>query len=107
MNSTKQPKLMEQMYFRDFFNITLPSIFPIILLQFVRQIISVFQVMIEPMTLTGGGPNNASISLNLQSYIYAFKNFQPEKAMALGVITFFILIIVTCFYFKLQKKFGE
>lgn len=90
-----------------FFNVTLPTIFPIILLQFVRQIIGVFQVMIEPMTMTGGGPNNASISLNLQGFNYAFKNFQPERSLSLGVITFIILIVVTCFYFKMQKKFGE
>ena len=85
----------------------MPTIFPIILLQFVRQIIGVFQVMIEPMTMTGGGPNNASISLNLQGFNYAFKNFQPERSLSLGVITFIILIVVTCFYFKMQKKFGE
>lgn len=90
-----------------FANVTLPAIFPIILLQFVRQIIGVFQVMIEPMTMTGGGPNNASISLNLQGFNYAFKNFQPERSLALGVITFLILMVVTCFYFKMQKKFGE
>lgn len=90
-----------------FANVTLPAIFPIILLQFVRQIISVFQVMIEPMTMTGGGPNNASISLNLQGFNYAFKNFQPERALALGVITFLILLVVTAFYFKVQNKYGE
>lgn len=90
-----------------FFNITVPSIFPIIVLQFVRQIIGIFQIMNEPMMMTGGGPNNASISLNLQSFNYAFKNFQPERAMALGVITFLILMCVTCFYFKMQKKYSE
>lgn len=93
--------------FSRFKSVTLPTIFPIIFLQLVRQIIGVFQVMTEPMTMTGGGPNNASISLNLQGFIYAFQNFQPEKAMALGVITFLILMVVTAFYFKAQKKYGE
>lgn len=92
---------------RRFMTVTLPAIFPIVLLQFVRQIIGVFQVMVEPMTMTGGGPNNASISLNLQGFNYAFKSFQPERALALGVITFAILMAVTCFYFKLQDKLGE
>lgn len=92
---------------RRFMTVTLPAIFPIVLLQFVRQIIGVFQVMVEPMTMTGGGPNNASISLNLQGFNYAFKSFQPERALALGVITFAILMVVTCFYFKLQDKLGE
>ena len=93
--------------FARFKSVTLPTIFPIIFLQLVRQIIGVFQVMTEPMAMTGGGPNNASISLNLQGFIYAFQNFQPEKAMALGVITFLILMVVTAFYFKAQKKYAE
>jgi len=92
---------------RRFMTVTFPSIFPIILLQFVRQIINVFQIMQQPMTLTGGGPNNASISLNLTAFKYAFERFQPERALALGVVTFLILIVVTCFYFRVQKKYGE
>lgn len=92
-------------FFRRLFNITIPSVFPIMLLCFVKQIISVFQILTEPMTMTGGGPNNASVSLNLQSFDYAFTYFQPERALALGVITFLILIVVTCFYFRLQKKY--
>ena len=92
---------------RRFMTVTMPAIFPIMLLAFVRQIIGVFQVMTEPMTMTDGGPNNASISLNLQSFKYAFKNFQPEKALALGVVTFIILMVVTCFYFKMQDKLSD
>lgn len=92
---------------RRFTTVTMPAIFPIMLLSFVRQIIGVFQVLTEPMTMTDGGPNNASISLNLQTFKYAFQNFQPEKALALGVVTFIILMIVTCFYFKMQDKLGE
>ena len=92
---------------RRFATVTMPTIFPIMLLSFVRQIIGVFQVMTEPMTMTDGGPNNASISLNLQSFKYAFQNFQPEKALALGVVTFIILMIVTCFYFRMQDKLTD
>lgn len=92
---------------RRFTTVTMPAIFPIMLLSFVRQIIGVFQVMAEPMTMTDGGPNNASISLNLQGFKYAFQSFQPEKALALGVVTFVILMVVTCFYFRMQNKFGD
>ncbi|MEG2670390.1 MAG: sugar ABC transporter permease, partial [Oscillospiraceae bacterium] len=84
--------------------ITFPYISPIMALLLVRQIIGVFQVMVEPMTMTGGGPNNASVSLGLQGYNYAFVYFQPERALALGVITFVILMGVTAYYFKINKK---
>lgn len=92
---------------RRFTTVTMPAIFPIMLLAFVRQIIGVFQTMTEPMTMTDGGPNNASVTLNLQAFKYAFKSFQPERALALGVVTFIILLVVTCFYFRMQDKLGE
>lgn len=93
--------------FRRLKTITLPHIMPVMLLLMIRQIIGVFQVMVEPMTMTGGGPDNASVSLSLQIYNYAFTYFQPERALALGVITFFLLIGITVFYFMADKKIGE
>ncbi|MEG1441834.1 MAG: sugar ABC transporter permease, partial [Oscillospiraceae bacterium] len=87
-----------------FWHVTLPQISGVALLMLVRQIIAVFQVMVEPMAMTGGGPNNASITLSLQAYQYAFRNFQVDKSLALGVITFLILMVLTVFYFKLKNK---
>ena len=37
----------------------------IILLMLIRNISGVFQIMQEPLAMTGGGPNNASLSLGL------------------------------------------
>ncbi|MEG2380415.1 MAG: sugar ABC transporter permease [Oscillospiraceae bacterium] len=84
--------------------ITVPHISNMLLLMFVQQIISVFQVMAEPLMMTDGGPNNASMTLNLQSYFYAFRYMDVGKSLALGVITFVILIFITMFYFRLKKK---
>ena len=57
--------------------------------------------------MTGGGPNNASATLGLLAYRYAFKNFQVGNALALNVIMFLILVVLTAFYFKLQKIVDE
>lgn len=88
-------------------HITLPQMSGIILLNFVRQIISVFQVREQPMAMTGGGPNNASLSLGFQLYKYGFVNGRAGHALALGVIMFLILIVFTCFYFYLNRKVEE
>ena len=56
------------------------------------------------MAMTGGGPNNASLSLGFQLYKYGFVNGRAGHALALGVIMFLILIVFTCFYFYLNKK---
>lgn len=90
-----------------FRNITLPQISGIMLLTLITQIKSVFQVMQEPMVMTGGGPNNASISMGYQLYKYGFVSGRAGHAMALGVIVFLILIVITAFYFRLQKKVEE
>lgn len=85
-------------------NITLPQISGILLLYLVRQIISVFQIMEQPLAMTGGGPNGASLSLSLQGYRYAFEYFLIGNSLALGVITFLMLIVLTVFYFFLKKR---
>lgn len=85
-------------------NITLPQISGVILLFFVRMLISIFQVMEQPLVMTDGGPDGATMSLGLQAYRYAFENFAISKSLALGVVEFLMLIGFTIFYFRLQNK---
>ena len=63
--------------------------------------------MEQPLQMTDGGPNNASMTLGLQAYRYAFVQGKPQLAMALSVIMFLILCLATVFYFKMEKKFSE
>lgn len=89
--------------------VTRPGIEGLLLLNVVRQIISVFQIMEQPLAMTGGGPNGASTSISFQLYQYGFNSGGRGvgQAMALGVIIFLILIVFTIFYFKLNKKVEE
>ena len=91
---------------KRFWNVTRPATEGILLLQLVRQIISVFQIMQEPLAMTDGGPNGASTSLSYQLYQYGFNSGGKGtgQAMALGVIIFLILIVFTIFYFYVNKK---
>ena len=87
-------------------HVTRPAMEGLLLLNLVRQIISVFQIMEQPLAMTGGGPNGASTSLSYQLYQYGFNSGGKGtgQAMALGVIIFLILIVFTIFYFWLNKK---
>lgn len=85
-------------------HITIPQMWGIILLMLVNNIVGVFQVFAQPLAMTGGGPNNASLSLSLLSYRYAFVYLKTEKALAIGMITFVILFVITLFYFWLEKR---
>ena len=84
-----------------------PHMRGIMLLSAIRQIIAVFNVTEQPLTMTGGGPNGASMSIGLTNYFYAFKYGQYDKSLALGVITFALLISLTFIYFRLDKKTGD
>ena len=88
-------------------NVTRPQISGTLILTFINQIIGVFQIMQEPMAMTGGGPNGASISIGYQLYKYGFVSGRTGHAMALGVIIFIALIWLTLLYFKLQKKIED
>lgn len=92
--------------FRRLWCITRPAMEGLLLLNLVRQIISVFQIMEQPLAMTGGGPNGASTSLSFQLYQYGFNSGGKGtgQAMALGVIIFLILIVFTIFYFWFNKK---
>ena len=89
---------------RRIFKITVPHLGPTMLLMWVQQVISVFQIFDQPLVMTDGGPNNASLTLGLTSYKMAFSYMQVDRSMALGTVSFFILLIATLFYFRMQKK---
>ena len=88
-------------------HITLPQISPIIILGLVQQIISVFQTLEQPMTMTGGGPNNASMPIAYWAYKEGFEGFRVANSLAISTITFLILIVMTVFYFSVNKKLEE
>lgn len=84
--------------------ITLPQISGILLINFVRQIIGVFQIMEQPLAMTGGGPNGASTSLGLLVYRYAFQNFRIGSSLALNVVMFLMLVGFSIFYFMVKRR---
>lgn len=91
-------------FFRKVWYVQLPFIKSLMGLMLIRQIISVFQVMQEPLAMTSGGPNNASMSLMLSSYYYGFRYFEAGRSMAVGTITFLILAVLTVIYQVVSRK---
>ena len=94
-------------FFRRIRYVTIPHMSGVLLLLLIRQIISVFQILEQPLAMTGGGPNYASLSLSLQTYNYNFVYGQTDKALATGGITFALLLILTVIYFQVDKKISD
>lgn len=93
--------------FQRFKQVILPHMIPTLLLMAIRQIISVFQILEMPLVMTGGGPNGASLSVGLQSYRYAFEFGQADKGIALGVLTFVAMAVLTIFYVWVEKRINN
>jgi multiple sugar transport system permease protein len=89
---------------RRLWNITLPGIRPIMLLMLILQIIGTMQVFIEPFTITSGGPQNATMSILLLIYNYAFQYADFGEASAVGVILFLVLAVFALIYMRMTNQ---
>ncbi len=86
-------------------HVLLPAIKKLTWTMLILQIISVFQIMYEPMVLTKGGPDNASLSLMQLMWQYAFGgSMDYGKASAVAVIVTAILLVMTAVYSYFNRK---
>ena len=86
-------------------HILLPAIRKLAGTLLILQIISVFQIMYEPMVLTKGGPDNASLSLMQLMWQYAFGgSMNYGKASSVAVIVTLILLVMTGIYSYFNRK---
>lgn len=88
-------------------HILLPSIFSLGKTLLILQVISVFQILYEPLVMTGGGPNGASLSMMQLVYSYAFEQFKYPKASALSVLICIVLILLSGLYMYLTREKKE
>ncbi len=84
-------------------HITVPQLYNLGRTLLILQIIAVFQVLYEPLVMTNGGPNNASISLMQLVFRYAFERYDYSKAAAVSVIISVALVTLTLLYNKLNR----
>ena len=92
-----------------FWNVTIPSISPIIFYNVLTAPITHLQVINPALALTDGGPGKKSMFMSYVIYLYAFKKNKLGYAAAYSVIFFILVGIFTAVLFKTQKEhiFGE
>jgi len=84
-------------------HITVPQIYNLGRTLLILQVIAVFQVLYEPLVMTNGGPNNASVSLMQLVFRYAFEQYDYAKATSVSVLISIALITLTLVYNKINK----
>ncbi len=90
-------------------HVTLPQLRGVIFVMLILQIIATAQVFLEPYLFTGGGPNNATVTVLLLIYRYAFENSLGGKygeATALSVMLALFLAAASFLYFKATQKWS-
>jgi multiple sugar transport system permease protein len=89
---------------RRIWHVALPQIRGVMLIMLILQIIATFQIFTEPFLLTNGGPVNATTTIMLLIYNYAFQNADLGAASALSVILFLVLVTLSLGYFVATRR---
>jgi multiple sugar transport system permease protein len=91
---------------RRVWHVTIPQIRGIILIMLLLQLIGTFQVFTEPFLFTGGGPDNATTTILLLIYRYAFINGDFGAATALSVLLALVLCVLSVVYHFLTRRWS-
>jgi lactose/L-arabinose transport system permease protein len=88
---------------RIFCFITLPLLKSVVLFATVMGTSGLFALFSEPYILTGGGPNNSSLTTGLFLYREGFQYFHFGSASAIAYIIFCITMVFSLMQFQLLK----
>jgi multiple sugar transport system permease protein len=95
---------------RKVWHVTVPHLRGIMVITLILQIIGTVQVFLEPYLFTDGGPDNATLTVLLLVYRYAFQNTTGGdygKATALSLMLALTLAVLSLVYFRATKRWAE
>lgn len=90
---------------QTFWSIELPYLLPSISMVFIMALKAGLTAFDQIFALTGGGPSNATTSIGLLVYNYAFKSNQYGYANAIALILFMLIAIVSIVQIKISKRY--
>ena len=90
--------------FQRFWNITFPSLTPILFFNILMQMINAFQEFTLPFVITNGGPSNSTYLFSMLIYDNAFRYLKMGYASALSWLLFLTIMIITLLLFKTSAR---
>ncbi|MEU2057303.1 carbohydrate ABC transporter permease [Streptomyces bungoensis] len=88
-------------------HVTVPQTRFVILMLMLLQVIATMQVFTEPFVITGGGPENATVTVLYLIYKYAFLYNDFGGACALSVMLLVLLGAFSAGYLRLTRSEGD
>jgi multiple sugar transport system permease protein len=79
---------------RNFFAITLPNLYPVLLIAIMLRFMDNFRFIDSVLVLTGGGPGNATKILPVYLFEVSFKFFKLGRGAAIALILLIVTIIL-------------
>lgn len=91
-------------------HVTLPQLRGVLFITLILQVIATAQVFLEPYLFTNGGPANATLTILLLIYNYAFANSLGGNygaATALSLMLALVLATLSIVYFRLTRSWSD
>ena len=90
--------------FQQFVNITLPGLSNIAVFVSLNIVVSAFQLIIQPMMMTAGGPQNATMTIVYEIYQTGFKYNQMGYGSAMALVFTIIVLTITLIQNKITSR---
>ncbi|MDN5853134.1 MAG: sugar ABC transporter permease [Actinomycetia bacterium] len=90
-----------------FRRITLPLVWPLLLIAIMFRAIEAFRLFDLVYVLTNGGPGGTTETMSFQVYKIAFFGFDTGRASAYGVLMVIIVVIATQIYLRYLNRLQE
>jgi multiple sugar transport system permease protein len=87
-------------------NVTVPQTRFVLLIMMLLQIVATMQVFIEPYLITGGGPQDSTVTVLMLLYRYAFVYNDFGTASALSLLLLVVLGVLSAVYLRLTRSQG-
>ena len=94
---------------RKLWHVTLPQLRGVLFITLILQVIGTAQVFLEPYLFTGGGPDNATLTVLLLIYDYAFAGSlggDYGAATALSLMLAAVLAALSAVYFRATRSWS-
>lgn len=92
---------------QQFFHITLPGLRNIAVFVSLNIVVSAFQLIIQPMMMTGGGPQNATMTIVYEIYQTGFRYNQMGYGSAMALVFTVIVLVISLIQNKITAKSNE
>lgn len=93
--------------FQQFVHITIPGLKNITTFISLSIVVNAFQLIVQPMMMTGGGPQNSTMTIVYEIYQTGFKYNQMGYASAMALVFTVIVLVITLLQNKVTSKSNE